>query len=494
MNKINKNKQKLIIVTIINLFIFAITNVIFKLKYEQVDDFIMYNLYSGLDGTYNIHGIYMHPLICFIISIFFRIIPFINWHSIYLLTMQFICFTLIAYTIIKKHNDNKSIILYTMFASIFYTVMLLLLQYTSVSALLILTSFILLIDKTESEEDRSKKHVILIFILFTLGIMTRTQSLLIIAPFIALYFVIKIIKYYRKNITKEKILTLLKEYLIYLGIIIVVYVSNYMSYNTNEVYKNYMEYNYLRTQLHDITPVDYEENKEIFDKIGWSKNDYYLFYTFNFGDENVYTKENLQKILDYKIQKDGKYNFNTNINKIAQSFLNEIKSNYKYIFIMLIIVFIISLYNKQKRLENILIILTAIAIHILFIIINRAMLRVVMPEYILATALLIYNLPINTNKQINDNVRNSSILCVITIIVVIISGSQYKFNYNVNDYENYKEIIKYTNENKQNVYMYTVPALQYRYLAYSVYEMPPKEAFSNLRVMGRLGYVHSKLF
>lgn len=34
------------------------------------------------------------------------------------------------------------------------------------------------------------------------------------------------------------------------------------------------------------------------------------------------------------------------------------------------------------------------------------------------------------------------------------------------------------------MYLYTVPSLQYRYLAYSVYEMPPKSAFSNLRVMG----------
>ena len=34
------------------------------------------------------------------------------------------------------------------------------------------------------------------------------------------------------------------------------------------------------------------------------------------------------------------------------------------------------------------------------------------------------------------------------------------------------------------MYLYTVPSLQDRYLAYSVYTMPPKGAFSNLRVMG----------
>ncbi len=36
-------------VMIINLIIFAIVNLIFDIKYEQVDDFIIYSLYSGLD-------------------------------------------------------------------------------------------------------------------------------------------------------------------------------------------------------------------------------------------------------------------------------------------------------------------------------------------------------------------------------------------------------------------------------------------------------------
>ena len=49
--------SNLFIVILINLIIFALVNIMFDIKYEQVDDFIIYNLYSGLDGTYNIHGI-----------------------------------------------------------------------------------------------------------------------------------------------------------------------------------------------------------------------------------------------------------------------------------------------------------------------------------------------------------------------------------------------------------------------------------------------------
>ena len=190
-DKMEKIKNKnLWIVILINLFVFVIVNVLFDIKYEQVDDFIIYHLYSSLDGTYNIHGVYIHPLLCFLISLFFRILPMINWHSIFLLSVQFICFTIIGNILLKKHQNGIAIVLYTIWVAIFYTVFLLLIQYTSVAALLILTSLVMMIDKLEKKEKTKIKTVIASLILFTLGIMLRMQSLFIIVPFFALYFVI----------------------------------------------------------------------------------------------------------------------------------------------------------------------------------------------------------------------------------------------------------------------------------------------------------------
>ena len=95
----NKNLWTIIL---INVVIFGFVNLLFDIKYEQVDDFIIYNLYSGLDGTYNIQGVYFHPIICILIGFMYRIIPIINWHSVFLLGMQFICFTIIGFLITEK--------------------------------------------------------------------------------------------------------------------------------------------------------------------------------------------------------------------------------------------------------------------------------------------------------------------------------------------------------------------------------------------------------
>ena len=511
LEKLKKFKNSnLFIVILINLIIFGLVNIMFDIKYEQVDDFIIYNLYSGLDGTYNIHGIYIHPLICMLLSMLFRIIPQINWHTIFLLSMQFICFTIIGNRILKKHKNPISIIMYIVFAGVFYTTLLLLIQYTSVAALLILTAFFIIVDEFESrkesqkenreisvgkneentqeEKKQNKKSIILASILFAIGIMTRMQSLMIIAPFFLLYAIYNLIIWEKKKVTNQELLKLVKQYLIIGIITIIVYISNIIIYQSDDLYKEYMEYNDIRAVLHDMSYTNYEENKEIFDEIGWSKNDHYLFYTFNFGDENVYSKENLQKILDYKISKNDYYNLNLNRKEVTNKLTDEITNINTYICLLFIVIFIVALItNKEKTLLTIFIAITTIGMNILFIVLNRSMQRVIIPEYILGTALLIYFTKFKVKKQRQEEIskaRNQVIALAIIIITIIFAGSRYEFNYSLEDYKQYQDIIEYTNNHKENVYLYTVPSLQYRYLSYSVYKMPPKGAFSNLRVMG----------
>lgn len=470
-------------IAIINIMIFAICNMIYSLKYEQVDDMIIYGLYSGLDGTYNIHGVYIHPFICAILSTLYRIIPVINWHTIFLLSMQFICFSVIGTILVNRNNSPKSYIMYTIFASVCYTALLLLIQYTSVSALLIATAFFIIFDMIEQNR-KSKKRLIFASILFAIGIMTRMQSILIIAPFFAIYLIYKFGKYIinKTEENKKNIQELLKEYVVLVIIAIIVYSSNVLIYNTNETYKNYIEYNNLRAELQDLSYTNYEENKKIFDEIGWSKNDHYLFYTFNYGDENVYSKENLQKIIDYKKENGEKYNLNKDINDVWDSLLEQLKGSNKYISILFFATFILAIYtNDKSKFFITFIMLTTIAVNVLFVVLNRAMLRVVIPEYILGTAIMLY---LTKYKKQEDRKEIYGIIAIIILLSITFGGDIYNFEYDFSSYKNYQDIIEYTNSHKENTYLYTAPAMQFRYLAYPVYTMPPKGAFSNLRVMG----------
>ncbi len=110
-------------------------------------------------------------------------------------------------------------------------------------------------------------------------------------------------------------------------------------------------------------------------------------------------------------------------------------------------IIIISILNSKNRNLNILIALTTMAVHILFIVLNRSMLRVVIPEYILGTALIIYNLNLEETKKYSLKIIAVTTI-LISIIGVNISGTKYNYGYNLNYYSNYKQLIDYTNSHK----------------------------------------------
>ena len=204
----------------------------------------------------------------------------------------------------------------------------------------------------------------------------------------------------------------------------------------------------------------------------------------NFGDENVYSKENLEKIYDYKKQNNDIYNFDFDIEDILNSVIDQMKDILPYISLVFLGFFVVAIYtNKDKRWFILGIFLTTILTNIIFIVVGRTMHRVVIPEYILGSAIFLYFINYRKQEENKDDIIKALSIFII-VITIIFAGEAYKFNYNLEDYRNYKDVIEYTNSNKQNVYLYTVPALQFRYLVYPVYEMPPKQAFSNLRVMG----------
>ena len=188
------------------------------------------------------------------------------------------------------------------------------------------------------------------------------------------------------------------------------------------------------------------------------------------------------------MSKNDYYNLNLNRKEVTDKLTDEITNINTYICLLFIVIFIVALItNKEKTSLTIFIAITTIGMNILFIVLNRSMQRVIIPEYILGTALLIYFTKFKVKKQRQEEIskaRNQVIALLIIIITIIFAGSRYEFNYSLEDYKQYQDIIEYTNNHKENVYLYTVPSLQYRYLSYSVYQMPPKGAFSNLRVMG----------
>ena len=486
---INSKYFELILVIFINIIFFTICNKLFTFKYEQVDDFIIMNLVSKADGIYSIYGIQMHPIICEIIILLYKTTININWYTIFLLVMQFISFTIIGTAFLKK-NKYFGLILYISFIFVIYSKMLSLIQYTTVSMLCITSGFILLMHTIEKVESNINKcNFIISIIMIAFGCMIRFSTIIIAIPFMVIYFICKFIK--------DKNFRIIKVVLILIGVILLIYISFNIIYNINPLYKEFMKFHEARTYLHDYNWMYYNSNKKTFNSVNWSENDSDIFYSYCFGDEEVFNYETLETLKENALKNTNKINVLQRFSNTFNGFVNSInEGTYKFIFLivtMLVIsnnLLIISKETKDERNDTInvsfinLILITIIGIHCLFIFLNRPMFRVIISIYILGISMLIY-----TNLNILKEVKKFNLKSILTFSILTISILEFKHNvfyakyYNTKNYSVYKDILEYTNSHKENAYLYTL-VMHDRYLAYSVYEKIEDDTFSNVRPLG----------
>ena len=462
-------------IILITLAFFLIFNLFFQIKYEQVDDLGIMNLISGSDGHYSIYGVFIHPVLCTIILLLFKTGININWYSIVLLVIQFISFTIIGIVLTKK-SKKLGIFLYIIFMLIYYSKMLYYLQYTSIAALA-MTAGILAILYFIDNMENNKKFFITGIIFVVIGTMLRQKSIIITLPFLILYVLYYII------INKKKI------YIKYLCITIIsimlVFATHYAIYNCNPIYNYYLKFCDLQSYFLDFNSISYEGNEELFQKVGWTANDVDVFYTYSFADENVYNVNTLQTLKD-NLNKQDDIGILKRIENTLIQFIKEANDIYKIPVIFLLLITIFCFINHKDKILVLFVLLLTFGLHCGFIFIERQMFRVVISSYIVGSAIMLYLLPIKNEKESKKYFYTKLITTILLSIfsVSIIKDMYIQASmYDKENYKIYKEVIEYANNNKENVYLFTV-LLRDRFLAYSVYEKIPDNTYSNLRQLG----------
>ena len=306
--------------------------------------------------------------------------------------------------------------------------------------------------------------------------MLRWKSIIISLPFYIIYVGICVIK---KQYKPLKILACI------IVIILLVFVSNEITYNINPIYREYTKFNDIRTYFFDSNVLDYDKYKNILKDNGWTYNDWEVFYTYSFADESYYNFEKLN-ILNECVQE-----VKTETDKMiytAKLLCFYIKDVYLIYFIGVILIVLLSyLLDKNEG--------TILIYFLLHLFINYALcytkpvFRVIMPLFATTMIMMAYMI---TDKKYNEDgskfvEKIKNILIIFIIMMYIIFNIVFTYNsaskYNKNNFELVKEVINYTSHNKENAYVYP-NVLSNISLAYSIYEKIPDNAFSNLYHMG----------
>lgn len=461
-----------LIVILINIIFLISFNLLFDIRYETIDDFMMMNMISKSDGSFNYYSIHIHPVLSYIIMILFKTGISINWYSIFLLFLQFISFTTIG-TILIRRNKKIGTICYLLILNVIYARLLMYLQYTSVATVTILAGFIVLIYSIDS--NRNKKIKIYGIILSAVGIMLRWKSIILVAPFYIIYIIFYTIK--NKNTTA------IRDLIKIIIITFIIVISNSLIYRSDPLYKKQTEFINIRTYFYDFNILNYEDNKETLEKLGWSKVDYDMLYSYALNDENFYTTEKLKML---------KESTNFNETNYLKEIINSFRLLYLYIsetyllpFITTLILLLLSLLIKKNRKEIFSIFIMNILLNYVLIF-SKPVFRVIISSYAVTITMMSYYLTAKKQKddyilgKLEKNLITSIIILFILIngFEVIVSASKY----NISKYSYIKEIIDYTKSHKENAYLYST-SLNDIFLSYSVFEKIEDDTFSNLRSM-----------
>lgn len=466
-----KKRKELIISIIITLVFFIIFNMVFQLRYEEVDDFVMMTLISGADSDYSIYGIFIHPLLCTIIMLLFKTGISINWYTIVILLIQFASFTAIGTVLIKK-NDKIGAILYLFLISVIYSKLLLYIQFTSTAALALTAGIILIIYSREKEESKNKFFIYgLIFI--AIGSMLRFNSYITTMPYLVIYYIYDMIK-------NKKIKRNIVDIAIIIGVLLSVYISNQIIYYANPTCREYIKFNKVRSSLHDTKIPEYKNNEEEILNEGWSLNDIDVFYSHLFADEEKYNLDNIKKLLSIKKQIE-EHDILNDVKYALDQYKEDVVTNYAIPTILFMILILISINrDKEKQLLIAMIFIMTIGMHIGFWYIGRAPTRVVISGYVIGISLTMYFFP---KLELRNKITKIliAILIVISIFAIFKNTLKDSQKININNFSSLRQAINYTNQHKENVYLYTTLSMRYRFFCYTVYEKIPDDTFSNLQ-------------
>ncbi len=290
------NKKKALIdvflAVIINAVLFIVVLNAHNCIYGVSDDVAMKNIAAGgISSVPNGHVVYMKYPFGLLLSGLYTISPNLPWYSIVMYALMYASLTLILFRALNLCKNYKMLIVnsicYAFITAILYRY-LVYPQFTTVA--LMLSCACLFFFFTQGKEFKRSDGII-IGILSAFAFCVRYEVFLMAGAFIALFYVVKLIKNKKKFV---------KQAIIYGAIFACVMGSMYaidkVAYS-DEDYKNYMEFDVARSNVYDFSQIPpYDTNTEFYNSINVSKPTFLCIntYTLEVGEDiNV---ENLSAI------------------------------------------------------------------------------------------------------------------------------------------------------------------------------------------------------
>lgn len=292
--KLKNNKYNMFIAIGVNVIFLALALIFCDTKYEVSDDLVMATIMSGAYGdSPNPQMIFVNTLLGYLLIPFYKIFPCVSWYLVFQIVLCLVSFILMTYMILERLNRHIALLIIVLLLTVFTDDVYILPQFTKTAALAVMSGGLIFLWSIFYK--RSKLLILVSFLVCLGGTWIRFSTIYIVGGFIFLILLAE----YAPLIKEKKYRDLIQATMlgaVLIGTVVGSYFVNIYTYQNDEASDYFRRYNTARGKIVDQTDYGYEAYETELKKIGISENDYYVLKGWNFGDDEYFDLEKMEKI------------------------------------------------------------------------------------------------------------------------------------------------------------------------------------------------------
>lgn len=296
---LKKKYRKISVALISNLLILGAMAAVMRPSFETNDDIVFAELGSGLRGVKDAHLVFQNYGLGMIYRFLYGMTGRLPWYTIVQYMILFVAFTVVTYVLISRLGEISGLCLFVILACGFGYEGYIHLQFTKTAGIAAAAAVFLLLYLLEQEK-YSWWGIAGGILLAVIAYMYREDQFWASCGLMAgagLLFLFDLRKYRNKKLRRLGICVLTFGVLL----LSVFGVDRWDSskYRSAE-WKEYQEFNQLRSELLDYGFPDYDSNQKIYEELGISREAYELYKSWNFNDTEKFDTEVMKKLVDLK--------------------------------------------------------------------------------------------------------------------------------------------------------------------------------------------------
>ena len=299
-------EHPLLLAFLLNLASFLFRIIFFEAKYEVSDDYFIDAVLSGAFGNgYDPDLLFGNIILGYVLVFFYKLFPVISFYFVLLLLLGFLSVTAILFILFKKKINAVTVCMAVVFLCFLTDDLYVVIQFTKVSAAAGIAGGLLILYGLWEADKRKLRYIIPGTLLALAGTMIRFSTIYVFAAFLVIAFINCCILFFFSKESKsefpvkKRVLVVLKDFFICVCVIGFFFGMHYFGgwiSNLDQEYKDYNQFNLIRTQMTDKNRPDYKDVRDEYEKLGLNENDYSMIYSWNFNDRDIYTDSKLNEV------------------------------------------------------------------------------------------------------------------------------------------------------------------------------------------------------